>query len=849
MFMEGWRGEGAPRPRAAARLRARPGESRDRTLLMNSQYHRFGDAAQGVFSFSPNSFTIQRGNSGIIKTGPCPKRNPMSGSIIKKLDIQGFKSFPDRTRIVFHPGITAIVGPNGTGKSNIVDALLWVLGGQRARSLRGEKVENIIFNGSAKKAPQGMADVTISLHDPDEELVISHRVFRSGEGEYRLNGKAVRLKDIQDELWKRSIGEKEYFVIEQGTIGQFVTSKPNEKRLLLEEAAGTALYKDKKRQAENKLESSEQNLVRLEDIIDEVGRARNSLQRQAQAANRYRRLRERIRELTALHFRRRLFHLERGQTEAFRQYNDFILLEKEALSRLASAEKDLAGKRREAWELEQFLKKARETVFTLRSRTDHLEAEADSERKKIGFFDERRKRSRLDTEDRRRELEALAAEEEETASQKQNLEGEMSRLEKNIEAAEERSRGCRSRLTGEAEDLETLRGRHLALIARSAEFKNEKAKLEKEHELLRRQEARLDEKRGAVRARIAEQDEQLRRLEEEIAGQASKRRRREEEASAVSSALEARRRECAALETDWAESRERLTRATVQLGALLKLLESRSPGSGSGPDSAGGARLADLIVADAESASLLDLLWKEESGAVVVDAEEFLSSLGGQKREGLFLLQGPAREGTDGHPADGEPGVLGRVKARVRLRPGGAARLDRLGDAAVVDDLRTAVALWLKHPGGAYIARDGSLLLPSGLLRAGSKEEGLFSLRREARELEESVAGLDSGHSALTAALESKKKERDALEAEKAEFEAGIVEMDRAVQAAERRRSLLQAERENSDGEDALLQKERDILGAEKREVEPRLEEIGREVASLEDEEARLRAEMQSRDS
>src|SRR4030065_1334916 len=109
--------------------------------------------------------------------------------IIKKLELQGFKSFPDRTRIVFHPGITAIVGPNGTGKSNIVDALLWVLGGQRVRSLRGEKIDNIIFNGNAKKAPQGMADVTISLDHPVEEMVISHRVYRSGEGEYRLKGK------------------------------------------------------------------------------------------------------------------------------------------------------------------------------------------------------------------------------------------------------------------------------------------------------------------------------------------------------------------------------------------------------------------------------------------------------------------------------------------------------------------------------------------------------------------------------------------------------------------------------------------------------------------------------------
>lgn len=211
--------------------------------------------------------------------------------IIKKLELQGFKSFPDRTKIVFHPGITAIVGPNGTGKSNLVDAMLWVLGGHRQRTVRGDRTDDILFNGNAKRTPGSMADVVLSLGGDDAEMSVSHRIFRSGESEYRMDGKSVRLKDIQDELWKHSVGEAEYFVIEQGAIGNFVTSKPVEKRALLEEAAGTAFYKDRKRQAQNKLELSEQNLTRLEDIIIEVEKAKNSLQRQASAATRYKRLR------------------------------------------------------------------------------------------------------------------------------------------------------------------------------------------------------------------------------------------------------------------------------------------------------------------------------------------------------------------------------------------------------------------------------------------------------------------------------------------------------------------------------------------------------------------------------
>src|SRR5512143_614800 len=225
--------------------------------------------------------------------------------IIKKLELQGFKSFADRTKVAFHPGITAIVGPNGTGKSNLVDALLWVQGGHRQKTVRGDRTEDVIFNGNAKKPALSMADVVLTLGSDDEELVVSHRVFRSGESEDRLNGKTARLKDVQDELWKHAIGETEYFVIEQGAIGNFVTAKPTEKRALIEEAAGTAYYKDKKRQAQTKLENTEINLTRLEDIIAEVEKAKNSLQRQAQAANRYRRLRERIRELTSHHYERK----------------------------------------------------------------------------------------------------------------------------------------------------------------------------------------------------------------------------------------------------------------------------------------------------------------------------------------------------------------------------------------------------------------------------------------------------------------------------------------------------------------------------------------------------------------
>ncbi|MGQ9619285.1 MAG: AAA family ATPase, partial [Candidatus Aminicenantia bacterium] len=216
---------------------------------------------------------------------------------IKKIELQGFKSFYKRTKIEFHPGVTAIVGPNGCGKSNLVDGIIWALGEGSLRALKGERVGEIIFNGSEKREQAGMAEVSLWVEDDtwEEPLSIGRILYRSGESEFRINGKKVRLKDVQDELWKRGLGGKDYFVIEQGSIGAIISYKPSEKRALIEEAVGIVKYKERKKEVKQKLEAARQNLIRIEDIIQETEKQKNSLQRQASLSRKYRNLRERLR--------------------------------------------------------------------------------------------------------------------------------------------------------------------------------------------------------------------------------------------------------------------------------------------------------------------------------------------------------------------------------------------------------------------------------------------------------------------------------------------------------------------------------------------------------------------------
>ena len=246
---------------------------------------------------------------------------------LKRVEIQGFKSFFDRTEMRFHgTGIAAVVGPNGCGKSNLSDAISWVLGEQSAKSLRGARMEDVIFAGTREKKALGMASVTMTLIQPVRdsgplleavgtdapeaanghnghrpsvtalangrgEVTITRRLYRSGESEYLMNGKTARLRDIQDLFMGTGLGPESYAIIEQGRIGQILSNKPADRRAVIEEAAGITKFKTRKRLAEAKLEGAKQNLSRVFDILEEVGRQCNSLKRQASKARRYEELR------------------------------------------------------------------------------------------------------------------------------------------------------------------------------------------------------------------------------------------------------------------------------------------------------------------------------------------------------------------------------------------------------------------------------------------------------------------------------------------------------------------------------------------------------------------------------
>ena len=414
---------------------------------------------------------------------------------LQRLEIIGFKSFPDRSELTFDHGVTAIVGPNGCGKSNVVDALTWVLGEQSAKSLRGDRMEDVIFGGSDARKPTGAAEVrlklggvatrvpgspgrngngTQALVDGSGELAtvaavaveeeplmvrdveVMRRLYRSGESEYLIDGESVRLRDVQDLLMDAGLGIKAYAVIEQGKIGQILSARPTDRRQLIEEAAGVTKYKSRRRAAELKLEAAQQNLTRVDDIVFEVEKQRGALKRQAAKARRYRRLREELRRWEKVQFAQRYRVLGEAIETARAQLADARARETAAAAHVAEVEAMLERLRLELTEADSRTTAAREAAHAHELEIGRLQQQIEFDKQQIQSLsaaaadidteiralDARREPARLELESRNEAAvralterngaaEALRGEEAAYADLQRNIEG----LEADVEAA------------------------------------------------------------------------------------------------------------------------------------------------------------------------------------------------------------------------------------------------------------------------------------------------------------------------------------------------------------------------------------------------------------------------------
>ncbi|MEX1127162.1 MAG: chromosome segregation protein SMC [Vicinamibacterales bacterium] len=480
---------------------------------------------------------------------------------LNRIEIAGFKSFPDRSELTFDEGVTAIVGPNGCGKSNVVDALTWVLGEQSAKSLRGDRMEDVIFGGSDARKPTAAAEVRLKLsgvaarvpsgheggstrqaivgvagelvavagvaveEEPPlivKDVELMRRLYRSGESEYLIDGESCRLRDVQDLLMDAGLGIKAYAVIEQGKIGQILSARPTDRRQLIEEAAGVTKYKSRRRQAELKLEAAQQNLTRVDDIVFEVEKQRGALKRQAGKARRYRRLRDELRRWEKVQFANRYRALGQSIESARARLAEARERETAAAAHLAEVEATLERLRLELTEADSKTTGAREAAHAReleigrlqqqiafdKQQVENLTRDAVDIEQEVRSLDARREPARLELE-ARRDAQARAGAECTDAADRMRAEDEAyAGLQRHIEGLEGDVEAARSEVFAAVNAATALRHAMEHAAGARARISEQLNKLEIESADLRVEADRAAQERRAaeesmVRARDA----------------------------------------------------------------------------------------------------------------------------------------------------------------------------------------------------------------------------------------------------------------------------------------------------------------------------------------------------------
>jgi chromosome segregation protein len=685
---------------------------------------------------------------------------------IKSLQISGFKSFVDRAVLAFQPGITGIVGPNGCGKSNVVDAMRWAMGEQSPRHLRGKSMDDVIFAGSETRPAVGMAEVALTFDNADgrapaeyagfPEIQISRRLYRDGSSEYLINKTACRLRDVLDFFRDTGIGTRGYTIVEQGQIAGIVSAKPEERRTLLEEAAGIGKYKARRQEAERKLAATEQNLVRVHDVLGELKRQIATLERQAKKAARFKRLQERLRllELSIAAEDRRALEadVEAARARLAAQREELGAAER----RLAEREADLERLRLELAERERAVVAGSEILFALRSDIKQLESRVEYEDRERATLAETRAAREEEMASLREQVAAARAEERSAADELAQIEAQVSTEREAVAALEQRVAAAAAALRALEAEREATNPRLVDALTGIARAEDRSAAAEQRRGEITRRLRNADEAIEVQQGEAQRADVEQRRLEEGLNNLLAERDRL---MGALREALDRGERATArakGLAEQVREARERHDRRAARLVSLREVLE-RAEDVGEGTRhlleqseavrTAHGLRamVRDVLEADADVERAVEAVLQERAEALVATGlDGALSALERVRTHdagrAVLVIERPEEPLRSGFVPLGEP-LLGRV--RVRLGFEGVARA-LLGDVNLVPDLGEVAKLYAgARVPATFVTAAGDVLGTDGVLRGGSGGgTGLLARARELRELEQEVAAL-----------------------------------------------------------------------------------------------------------
>jgi chromosome segregation protein len=835
---------------------------------------------------------------------------------LERLEINGFKSFSDRSELAFDKGVTAIVGPNGCGKSNVADAITWVMGEQSAKSLRGDKMEDVIFSGSDARKPTAAAEVRLrfsgvvksvtapaffdepanggnganglrhanghgyangnghangngdahgagngagdrTLVAPPREITaeeliqsvareveVTRRLYRSGESEYLIDGQTCRLRDVHELLMDTGLGAKAYAIIEQGKIGLILSSRPTDRRQLIEEAAGVTKYKARRRSAELKLEAAQQNLTRIDDIVFEVEKQRGTLKRQAAKARRYQKLRDELRRWEKVLLARRYRQLA-GTIESGRaRLADAREREAAAAARLAEIESDLGRVRIELVEAESSATTRREAAHQCELAINRRQQQVAFDKEQIQTLDARAStvETELATIDARREPARLALEARRAAAAGANVERD--RAAQTFAADSEAYDAAHREIEGLEADVEAARSEVFSAINSATALRHslEHAASARDRvgELLSKLQVESDDVRIESDRAAAEQaasSEGVRRAQEALEQTRVARTARESELASAriehewrARAVRSREHELAGLQARL-KSLEELEAARAEYGDAARTVLAQA----NGKVNQRGA-VADYLDVAAGYERAVEACLGELLQHVVVERPEHAAAgfeLVREQRAGRcgFLIADEASSGGSSGWAAGAAAPEGVVALSSVVNVNGpyaSAILEALGDAWIADSYDRAADVSRTAP-LSVATQGGELFRGQRLVTGGSPEasRGILETKREIRDLRTRIAAERDGLAQLaeeTAGFEATIAHATAaiaaLNAEHHKQEKTIVALDGQLQRAMSENGRLAQKAEQLGRERRQAEEERDAL--ERRQAEAR---------------------------
>jgi chromosome segregation protein len=791
---------------------------------------------------------------------------------LKSIELVGFKSFPSPTTLDFEPGVTIIVGPNGCGKSNVSDAIRWVLGEQSAKLLRGRKMEDLIFNGSAGRKPVGMAEVALSLgevaetlgdspYGAFEEVKVSRRLYRDDTSDYRLNETPCRLKDIVELFLESGLATNAFTVIEQGKVAGIVSSKPEDRRLLIEQAAGVMKYKHKRAIAQRKLEAAKENLLRVTDIVEELSRQLERLKRQAQRARRYQALNRELRGVELTILADEFFAAEARDEQVADKTEGLKVVVSVRAAELSGLEGELARLRLEGLDLER-------TVAARRKERLECEGAIDRSEHRMNVLKAEREQladEGVSTDQRLESLRTIVLEE---AERVEALEERGRQMEESYQRAwglhelrEAEAAESAERLKETQGVLEPAKALLLGYIQAVSRISNEAASLDARRSVLevRREQLlgasrsdrealeRVDsayEMHTTARQELSAEHEEVLRKRAVCVNQISRTSEAihsvEDELNVAREALSDKKSMLVSLESiqrsfeGYKEGVRYLMerqKASVGLegirGVVAEVLEC-PPDYEVAIEAALGERVQSLVVdSHSDARAAIDTLKQDAAG------------------RSAFIPLRPKAGGED-NGLESTPGLIGPAVQVVTCREEFRPVVEHLLDGFwLVEDFDSAIKVWDANGHRAtLVTLDGVVLEPSGLVVGGSANDGhleLLKKRRLVKELSEEVSRLrqkieplEAERASLTDRRKALEADREALDAKVTELEKRLVEVDKTLEHLVQDRERISRSLEVADAEAAGVVAELEALEEEQTLLAERLQQAEAEKSHQE---------------